>query len=208
MSVRSDLTTRIVDLKESEGLSFQQIANLLAGEGVVGRNNQPLNISSVKARYYDYKKKPSSNEVTTTPEGMTTSQSSYTKEKPQNRRKTKAITNADLEQLKGHLEDYVRNLVQEAVASSPPPSSHTQEESRHTNEIRILVQQEITKLLGDIRVEQVQKSGRGGTPQTVKKTVSIPLDVYAAIKELGGIFSNHATAALRVYLKILKEENQ
>lgn len=52
---------------------------------------------------------------------------------------------------------------------------------------------------------RVQKSGRAGIAQTKKNIVSVPLEVYTPVEELGGMFSNHVTAALRLYLKILKQ---
>src|SRR5208337_1602762 len=52
----SELTNRILQLKDSQGLSFIEITNLLTNEGVVGRDKRPLNVNAVKARYSRFKR--------------------------------------------------------------------------------------------------------------------------------------------------------
>ena len=218
----SELTNRILQLRDSQGLSFIEITNLLTNEGVVGRDKQPLNVNSVKARYSRFKRAkkrsqdgdgaPSESSHTehhtkhhtTSRNGKARSENSHT-EKVRNQQEAETITRLDLRQLKIHLEEYVRKLVQDALGSSQQSSSHTQSDTSHTMNVQTLVREEVSKIIGDIRAEQVQKSGRAGIVKTVKKTVSIPVEIYTPVDELGGIFSNHVAAALRLYLKILKE---
>jgi len=68
-----------------------------------------------------------------------------------------------------------------------------------------IVRRELHKLLNEVELVPAQKSGRGGGSVMVKKAFSIPKDVWDQVEALGGIKSNHVTAALRIYLNMRQE---
>lgn len=69
------------------------------------------------------------------------------------------------------------------------------------------VKHELAKLLHGVAMVPVERVGRGGKARTVKKTFSIPTEVWKEVEKLGGIRSSHVTAALRLYLKLGQRRN-
>lgn len=100
--------------------------------------------------------------------------------------------------------DYVPTISDE---SSP---TEAQPEITPTNidevRVRAIVREELNEMLQGIEPTSVQKSGRGGASATIKKSFSLPTDLWARVESLGGIASNHVAAALRVYLRLLDEK--
>lgn len=71
------------------------------------------------------------------------------------------------------------------------------------------VQAELHRIFHQFEPESVQRAGRGGKgATTVKKTVSVPADLWGHVEALGGIMSNHVSAALKIYLTLRTEGDE
>ncbi len=90
---------------------------------------------------------------------------------------------------------------------TPEAESYQSESSQTDMDLMVtqIVRRELGALLKGVELMPVQKSGRGGGAAVVKKAFSIPADVWTEVEALGGIMSNHVTAALRIYLNLKRE---
>jgi hypothetical protein len=70
---------------------------------------------------------------------------------------------------------------------------------------RQIVKEELSALLRDVEIVPWQRGKKRSGVHSVKKTFTIPEDVWDEVRALGGIMSSHVTAALRVYLNMKKK---
>jgi hypothetical protein len=70
-------------------------------------------------------------------------------------------------------------------------------------EIRRMIREELHSILEttELRVQRPGRGGRGDTA-TVKKSFSLPRDLWEEVEKLGGIASNHVAMALQLYLRM------
>jgi hypothetical protein len=87
--------------------------------------------------------------------------------------------------------------------TQPLASGLTEEQEA---EVVKIVHRELAALVAGVKPEPLGKPGRGHAAQTVKKTFTIPVDLWKELnKEFpGAIMSNHVSAALRLYLNTRK----
>lgn len=77
--------------------------------------------------------------------------------------------------------------------------------------IEVTVEQEVERVLSAIfrSVDEntTQRARRGEGPRIVKKSISVPREVWSEIEKLEGSASRHVTTALRIYLNALRLAN-
>jgi hypothetical protein len=131
----------------------------------------------------------------------------------------------------GHTLEHQRSLTDEESGGHTMPDtiSHTVDDtpvepilSRHTSPsvsglteeqeaaVVDIVRRELGNLLAGVKPEALGKPGRGGKAQTVKKTFSIPEDLWQELNDAfpEAIMSNQVTAALRLYLNVTKRNRE
>jgi hypothetical protein len=101
-----------------------------------------------------------------------------------------------------HTEQHIDQPVLEPGHTHGAPMSHTE----IAELVTATVKRELTQLLKGAAPMPVQMSGRHGGVMTVKKTVSVPADVWGQVESTGLIASNVVTAALRLYFNLKQAE--
>jgi len=84
-----------------------------------------------------------------------------------------------------------------AQESEPQTLGHEQ--------IRKLIREELSRILEttELRIQRPGRSGKGESA-TVKKSFSLPRELWQEVETLGGIASNHIAMALQLYLRMKK----
>jgi hypothetical protein len=191
--------SKLKKLKKS-GKTWPEIAEILNSEGLKNAAGEDWTKSSI-SNYYNRLKKPGST-AKDKPTGRTKPETSPTVETSINTE----VKAPEPDHVSSHTQQPDISPTHAGSGDSVPPQSEISM-TELAPMVADLVRKELNRMFGAIELEQIQKSGRGGGSASVKKSFSIPKDVWEEINKLGGIMSNHITAALRIYLK-LKGEGQ
>lgn len=207
---KEELIARIANLLTG-GTSWPEIAEVLTLDGFKNADGNPHDSRALRTSYNRWiKEKPgkiSKSASNLTQQTSTTSgqSSTTTPDGPV------ALSETDLtskERIVSGIEPGKMLASESGMTHDERPTKEA--ESSLTPElqatIRSFLEGEFQHMLDGIEVKEVQKSGRGGQTNTVKKSFSLPLDVWSEFEERfkGSILSNHVASALRVYLKINK----
>jgi hypothetical protein len=109
--------------------------------------------------------------------------------------------------------DEVAATVEKAIQDSLPQQEPGTIMAVDRETVRETVREEIGSLFGDIQIREIKKPGKGHKRRTIKKSVTMPIEVYEEIdeycKDNDALISNVITAALQMFLKsrdLLEEE--